>query len=73
MHTLTLTELSAQLKNKQISATELAQFYLDRIAKSVLNAYASVNTDLTLAQAKEADERIARGDRKSTRLNSSHT
>ena len=62
MHTLTLTELSAQLKNKQISATELAQFYLDRIAKSVLNAYTSVNTDLTLAQAKEADERIARGD-----------
>ncbi len=62
MHTLTLTELSAQLKNKHLSATELAQQYLDRIASSTLNAFTGVNPELTLAQAKEADARIARGD-----------
>ncbi len=62
MHTLTLTELSAQLKNKQVSATELAQLYLDRIASSTLNAFTAVNPELTLAQAKDADARIARGD-----------
>lgn len=62
MHTLTLTELSAQLKNKQVSSTELAQLYLDRIASSTLNAFTGLNPELTLEQAKEADARIARGD-----------
>ena len=57
----TLKQLSAQLKNKQVSATELAQSYLDRIAASDLNAYTGVNPELTLAQAKEADARIASG------------
>ena len=58
----TLKQLSAQLKNKQVSATELATHYLDRIAASDLNAYTGVNPERTLAQAREADDRIARGD-----------
>lgn len=62
MHTHTLTELSAQLKNKQVSATELAQLYLHRIAASTLNAFTGINPELTLEQAKDADARIARGD-----------
>ncbi len=62
MHTHTLTELSAQLKNKQVSATELAQLYLHRIAASSLNAFTGMNPELTLEQAKDADARIARGD-----------
>ncbi|MEK0430084.1 MAG: Asp-tRNA(Asn)/Glu-tRNA(Gln) amidotransferase subunit GatA [Pseudomonadota bacterium] len=62
MHTHTLTELSAQLKNKQVSATELAQLYLHRIAVSTLNAFTGMNPELTLEQAKDADARIARGD-----------
>ena len=62
MHTHTLTELSAQLKNKQVSAAELAQLYLDRIAASTLNAFTGMNPELTLEQAKDADARIARGD-----------
>ncbi len=57
----TLKQLSAQLKNKQVSATELAQSYLDRIAASDLNAFTGVRPELTLAQAKEADARIAAG------------
>lgn len=62
MHNHTLTELSAQLKNKKISAHELAQLYLQRIASSHLNAFIDVQPELTLAQAKQADARIARGD-----------
>jgi aspartyl-tRNA(Asn)/glutamyl-tRNA(Gln) amidotransferase subunit A len=62
MHTKTIKELSSLLHSKQVSATELAQGYLDRIRKSDLNAFLHVDADLTLAQAKAADERIAKND-----------
>jgi len=61
MHTKTLTELSALLHGKQISATELAQHYLQRIAASDLNAFSHVDETLTLAQAKSADQMLAQG------------
>ncbi len=57
----TLKQLSAQLKSRQISATELAQQYLDRIAASDLNAFTGINAELTLAQAKAADASLASG------------
>ncbi len=59
MHTKTLTELSALLRSRQISATELAQHYLNRIASplaSGLNAFAHVDPGLTLGQAAGADQ-----------------
>jgi len=59
MHTKTLTELSALLHGKQISATELAQHYLQRIAASDLNAFCHVDEALTLAQARSADALLA--------------
>lgn len=59
MHTKTLTELSALLHSKQISATELAQHYLTRIAASDLNAFIHVEPEFTLAQAAEADKLLA--------------
>lgn len=62
MHTKTLKELSALLQSKQISATELAQLFLDRIAQSDINAFLHVNAGLTLAQAALADQRLASGD-----------
>ncbi len=58
----TIKQLSAQLRSRQCSATELAQHYLDRIAASDLNAYTSVNPALTLAQAADADAQLAKGD-----------
>ena len=57
----TLKHLSTLLKSKQLSATELAQSYLDRIASSDLNAFISVNPEQTLAQAEQADASIASG------------
>ena len=62
MHTKTLKQLSSLLKDKKISATELAQTFLNRIAHSDLNAFTSVEPELTLAEAKAADARIASGE-----------
>ena len=62
MHTKTIKELSALLQGKQVSATELARHFLARSQASGLNAYTDINENLTLAQAREADARLARGD-----------
>jgi len=62
MHTKSLTELAALLRGKHLSATELAQHYLDRIAESThsgLNAYTHVNPEQTLLQAAHADQLLA--------------
>jgi aspartyl-tRNA(Asn)/glutamyl-tRNA(Gln) amidotransferase subunit A len=61
MHTKTIKELSGMLKSKALSATELAQHYLDRIGQSDLNAFLHVDPALTLAQADSADKRLADG------------
>jgi aspartyl-tRNA(Asn)/glutamyl-tRNA(Gln) amidotransferase subunit A len=61
MHNKTIKELSALLQSKQVSATELARHYLDRIAASTHNAFLHVDPELSLAQARKADERIAQG------------
>lgn len=62
MHTKTLAQLSVLLHSKQISATELAQHFLQRIAASDLNAFLHVDPALTLQQAAAADVRLANGD-----------
>jgi aspartyl-tRNA(Asn)/glutamyl-tRNA(Gln) amidotransferase subunit A len=62
MHTKTIKELSALLRAREISATELAQHYLRRAQDSALNAYIDIQPELTLAQAAEADLRLAAGD-----------
>ena len=62
MHTKTIKELSELLKAKKISATELAQCHLTRIAQSNLNAFLHVDPALTLQQAAAADARLAKQD-----------
>jgi aspartyl-tRNA(Asn)/glutamyl-tRNA(Gln) amidotransferase subunit A len=62
MHTKSLKELSALLQAKDISATELARLFLDRIRQSDLNAFIDVDEELTLQQAAAADQRIARNE-----------
>jgi len=58
----TVAELSAALKAKKVSSVELAQGFLDRISKyRDLNAFISLDPERTLAQAKVADERLAKG------------
>jgi aspartyl-tRNA(Asn)/glutamyl-tRNA(Gln) amidotransferase subunit A len=58
-----LSALAAQLAAKQISSRELAQAYLDRIAalNPAINAFITVDTEKTLAEAAAADALIAAG------------
>ena len=62
MHTKTLKQLSSLLHARQISATELATLFLDRIGRSDLNAFLHVDRALTLQQAAAADQRLAGND-----------
>jgi len=61
MHTLSVTELSKGLKNKEFSSVELTQHYLDRINRSDLNAFITVTDELALSQARAADAKLANG------------
>ena len=59
----TLTQLQTQLRERSISATELTQFYLDRIAQlnPMLNCYITVDNERALDQARAADQQLAQG------------
>ena len=58
-----LKELSASLVARKVSSVELTQLFLGRIAKlnGKLNAFITVDEERSLAQAREADRRIAKG------------
>ncbi len=58
-----LAQLGAALRAKKISSVELTQSYLDRIAQlnPQLNAYITLNPEMSLAQARAADTRLAAG------------
>ena len=58
-----LPQLRAALDSGEVSAERLARGYLERIAASSLNAFIDVQPELTLAQARAADARLARGER----------
>ncbi|KPN71331.1 Asp-tRNA(Asn)/Glu-tRNA(Gln) amidotransferase subunit GatA [Neisseria sp. 83E34] len=59
----TVKQASELLQSKKISATELAQEYLNAIdaRNPAINGYITLDKDLTLAGAKAADVRIAAG------------
>jgi len=58
----TVTELSALLQSKKISSVELTQGFLDRINRyKEVNAFVTVDPERSLAQARAADNRIAKG------------
>lgn len=63
LHTLPVGELREKLDSGALSAVELAQSFLARIESSTLNAFIDVRPDLTLAQARAADARLAAGER----------
>lgn len=63
LHQLTVAELSAKLRAREVSATEAAQHFLARAGQhESLGAFLAVDESVTIAQARAADERIARGD-----------
>jgi aspartyl-tRNA(Asn)/glutamyl-tRNA(Gln) amidotransferase subunit A len=62
LHDLTVAELAAKLKSKEVSAVETAKHFLGRgKTHEALGAYLATNEDVTLAQAQAADASIASG------------
>ncbi|MBC7436616.1 MAG: Asp-tRNA(Asn)/Glu-tRNA(Gln) amidotransferase subunit GatA [Bdellovibrionales bacterium] len=63
LHDLTVAQLAAQIRSKELGAVEVAQHYLGRIrAHESLGAFLSTNEEVTLAQARAADARIGAGE-----------
>ncbi len=62
LHTLGVAQLSALLQKKEVSALELATRMLARLGGNPHNAFLSVDSEVTLAQAAAADQRLAAGD-----------
>ena len=62
LHTLGVAALAALLQKKELSAVELATRMLARLGGNPHNAFLSVDSEVTLAQAKDADNRLAAGD-----------
>jgi aspartyl-tRNA(Asn)/glutamyl-tRNA(Gln) amidotransferase subunit A len=62
LHDLTVAELAGQLRARKVSAVEAAQHFLARAASHAsLGAYLAMDEDVTLAQARAADARLAAG------------
>jgi aspartyl-tRNA(Asn)/glutamyl-tRNA(Gln) amidotransferase subunit A len=62
LHEMTVVQLARQLRTKEVKAVEVAQHFLGRGAThAALGAYLSTHEEVTLAQARAADERLAHG------------
>ncbi|MBK7000151.1 MAG: Asp-tRNA(Asn)/Glu-tRNA(Gln) amidotransferase subunit GatA [Rhodoferax sp.] len=64
LHDLGVHDLAQALAARQVSAVELARHFLDRATASThadLGAFVAINPEVTLAQARAADARIANG------------
>ncbi len=64
LHNLTIRAASEMLASKKISSVELTQATLQRAHEvdSKIQAYVTIADDVALEQAKQADERIAKGE-----------
>ncbi|ESH85296.1 amidase [Cupriavidus sp. HPC(L)] len=62
-HFLSITELAARIRRREISPTTVVRAQLDRIAAldGVLHSYALVMADMAMAQAEAAEAEIAAG------------
>lgn len=62
LHDLSVAQLAAKLKSREVSSVEAAQHFLTRAqAHQHLGAYVHINEEVTLAQARAADAAIAAG------------
>src|SRR5258705_4188209 len=63
LHDLGVAQLAAKLAAREVSSVEATQHFLARIAQDKLGAFLATNADVSLAQAKAADARLAAGER----------
>lgn len=64
MHNLSIAQLAEGLRNQTFTSVELTQHYLDRIKRfdPNYNSFVTLTEEIALAQAAEADNRLAEGD-----------
>ncbi|MBW8720819.1 MAG: Asp-tRNA(Asn)/Glu-tRNA(Gln) amidotransferase subunit GatA, partial [Polaromonas sp.] len=63
LHDLGVAQLAAKLAAREVSSVEATQHFLARLAQDKLGAFLATNADVSLAQAKAADARLAAGER----------
>ena len=63
MHTKTIAQLAAGLRNGDFSSEELTRACLERVAKhdNTLNSFITVSETEALQQARQADQRLKAG------------
>ena len=62
LHDLGVAALASALRQRQVSATEVARHHLARVRSLLpLGAFVALNENATLAQARASDERLAAG------------
>jgi aspartyl-tRNA(Asn)/glutamyl-tRNA(Gln) amidotransferase subunit A len=63
LHDLSVYDLAARLASGQVSSVEVTQHFLNRVKSEQLGAFLAIDADVSLAQAKAADVRLAAGER----------
>ena len=61
LHNKSVADLAAMLKNKEVSAVEVATRFLACTGGNPHNTFLDINSEVTLAQAKASDDKIAKG------------
>ncbi len=61
LHKQSVAQLTAMLKNKEVSAVEVATRFLARMGGNPHNAFLDIHSEVTLAQAQASDDKIAAG------------
>ena len=63
LHDLSVFDLAAKLAAFEVSSVEVTQHFLARVKVEQLGAFLAIDADVSLAQAKAADVRLAAGER----------
>ena len=61
LHTLSVATLAERLRSKQVSAVEVAIRFLARTGGNPHNAFLDIDSEVTLAQARASDAKLANG------------
>jgi len=61
VHTLSVAALAERLRSKQVSAVEVATRFLARTGGNPNNAFLDIDSEVTLAQARASDAKLANG------------